>query len=156
MRKYIVWIAASMSLIAQGGSLMAQNLPQAGQWEFKTDLQGLPFGGGEKTGTACVKAEQIAAEPEKALIEAAMTTAQQGSSSKGTTPKCTLTDLKRESGVSSWKSTCEGPRGPMQGAGSGTITQDSAQIAQNFEASTPMGKRTLKQVINGKRLGECT
>jgi hypothetical protein len=155
MRTHIVLPALCLALIAWDDSSLAQTVPQAGQWELTTDMQGMPFGGGTKTSKACIKAEQLTAGPEQAIIEAGMASYQSSNSSGNTAPKCSFTELKRESNASSWKANCEGPRGSMQGAGYGTLAADTAQLQQSFEANTPMGKRTLKQTITAKRLGEC-
>jgi Protein of unknown function (DUF3617) len=131
-------------------------LTQAGQWEMTTDMKGTPFGGGVKTGKVCIRSEAIVEGPEKALIEAAMSISQPSNSSGGETAKCSFTDIQREGGASKWKSSCTATRGVMQGTGSGTFAQDSAQITQLLEANMPFGKRTLTQSISARRFGECS
>lgn len=132
-----------------------QTSPLAGQWEFNTDMKGMPFGGGVKTGKVCLKADTLAAGQEKAMIEAAMTVVQPSYEKKSGNPTCNFTDVQREANASRWKSTCQGPRGAMQGTGSGSFSADSTQLTQAFEVSLPFGKRTLTQSITAKRIGDC-
>jgi Protein of unknown function (DUF3617) len=163
MRTHFVLAGISLALIAYADlghaqtatSPTPQTPPQAGQWEFNTDMKGMPMGGGVKTGKVCVKAEALATGQEKALVEAAMSIAQPADEKKSDKPKCNFTDIQREASNSRWKSTCEGPRGAMQGTGSGSFSADSAQLTQSFEVSLPFGKRTLTQNIIAKRIGEC-
>jgi Protein of unknown function (DUF3617) len=159
MRTHFVLAGISIALIACADLSQAQSAqptrPLAGQWEFNTDMKGMPMGGGVKTGKVCIQAEAMAAGVEKALVEAAMTIAQPADEKKSDKPKCNFTDIQREANSSRWKSTCAGPRGAMQGTGSGNFNTDSAQLTQAFEVSLPFGKRTLTQTITAKRIGEC-
>jgi Protein of unknown function (DUF3617) len=159
MRKHLISIGLSVALMALTGLSRAQfspnNTPQAGQWELSSDMKGMPFGGGVKTGKVCIKAEALADGYEKAMMEAAMLLSRPTEESQKDTPKCKFTDLQRETSTSRWKSSCEGPRGPMQGTGTGTFNSENTQLTQNFEVSM-FGKRTITQTVAAKRLGDCT
>jgi Protein of unknown function (DUF3617) len=156
MQKHLVSVAIGWALTALALNALAEQTPTPGQWEITVDMKGMPMGGGAKTGKSCITAQAVEAGAEKALVEAAMASAQMGNSSKSEAAKCTLSDIKRSSTNSTWSSNCAGPRGPMQGSGSGNIGAQSAEIVQVFEVNTPMGKRTLTQSIAAKRMGECT
>jgi hypothetical protein len=93
MRTHIVLPALCLALIAWDDSSFAQTAPQAGQWELTTDMQGMPFGGGAKTSKACIKAEQMTAGPEQAIVEAGMASTQSSNSSGNAPPKCSLPNL---------------------------------------------------------------
>jgi hypothetical protein len=159
MRTHLVLIGLSVVLVVYTDLSHAQssttNTPQAGQWDIAVDMRGLPVGGGVKTGKACIKQEALAAGQEKAMIEAAMSVSQSAEANKKDSPKCKLSDIQQDNNGSRWKSSCEGPRGPMLGNGSGIFSSDTAQVTQSFEVSLPFGKRTLNQTITAKRLGEC-
>jgi hypothetical protein len=158
MRTHLLLAGISVALVFYGDLSHAQSAalatPQAGQWEFNSEMKGMPFGGGMKTGKACLKAEALASGQEKAMIEAAMLISRPADESKKDSPTCNFTDIQREASASRWKSSCQGPRGLMQGTGSGTFNPDNAQFTQNFEVSM-MGKRTITQTIHAKRIGEC-
>jgi Protein of unknown function (DUF3617) len=134
---------------------LRQPTPQAGQWEITTDMKGAPFGGGAKTGNICIKAETWAQGREKALMEAAAKATEPSNSSREK-PKCTYSDTQREAEASKWKSSCTASRGQINGTGSGTFTQENAQITQQFEVNSPFGKRIITETIAAKRIGECT
>lgn len=151
----LAFVVQTQPSFAQSTPSAADNQARAGQWELSVDMKGLPMGDGLKTGKACIKPEALAQGQEKAMIEAAMSVAQQADSNKKDGPKCNFTDIQKDANGSSWTSSCEGPRGPMQGKGSGIITPENAQITQTFEVSLPFGKRTLSQSVAAKRLGEC-
>jgi hypothetical protein len=159
MRTQLILTSLSACLIAYTGLSHAQSVPanmlQPGQWDVSVDMQGMPKGGGTKTGKVCFKPESLAAGQENAMIEAAMIVSQPADTDKKSERQCNLSDIQRDSNGSRWKSSCQGPRGSMQGAGSGVFNPDSAQMSQNFEVSTPMGKRNLTQTITAKRIGEC-
>jgi Protein of unknown function (DUF3617) len=132
---------------------IAAQTPQAGNWEFVTSMQGAP--GGEKNSTtkSCVSAAQIATGFEQTIVNAGGGGDGGGSAKNGL--KCSLKDIKRESASSSWQATCEGPRGPMPGTGAATFEGNRANLTQTFELKTPIGNRTLKQVIAAQRVGDC-
>jgi Protein of unknown function (DUF3617) len=155
MRTHLAVTAFCLGLVSYADLASAQALPQAGQWELTTDMKGLPFGGGIKTGQACIKAETLAVGAEKALVHAAMAASQRSDSSNSKPPQCTFSDIQREGNGSKWKSSCTAPRGVMQGTGSGTLAEESAQITQSLEANLPFGKRTITQTITAKRIGAC-
>jgi hypothetical protein len=96
MRAHIVLPAMCFALIAWCESNFAQNVPQPGQWELTTDMQGTPFGGGAKTSKACIKADQMTTGPEQAIIEAGTASSQASSSSGNAALKCSFSELKRE------------------------------------------------------------
>jgi hypothetical protein len=158
MRTHLILIGLSAALVVYTDLSYAQpapsNTPQAGQWELNSDMKGMPFGGGVKTGKVCIKAEALADGYERAMMEAAMQISRPTEESQRDTPKCKFTDIQREASTSRWKSSCEGPRGPMQGTGTGTFNPENTQLTQNFEISM-LGKRTITQTVAAKRLGDC-
>jgi hypothetical protein len=124
----------------------------SGQWELDVRLQGAPVQDPPPS-RICLGADQAARTPEQALLEAAMRSLPaQGSAA----PRCALDALRRDGAASSWQARCDGPRGPLQGAGRATLRTRSATLEQSFELDTPIGRRTLKQTIQARHLGECS
>jgi hypothetical protein len=134
---------------------LGQPIPNAGSWEITADTKGLPFGGGAKKAVVCMKADALKLDPELAFAEASLATGRPDDASKGAPPKCSLSDLKRDSNVSTWKASCEGPRGQMPGTGRAVLSANIVELQQTFEAKTPIGNRTLSQTSSAKRLGDC-
>jgi hypothetical protein len=130
---------------------VAAQTPQSGNWALATSMQGAPSG--EKTSAAqiCLSASQIATGFEQHIVNAGSSVG--GSEKNGL--KCSLRDIKREVATSSWQATCEGPRGPMPGMGSASFEGNRVNLKQTFELKTPIGNRTLTQVITAQRVGDC-
>jgi Protein of unknown function (DUF3617) len=133
----------------------SQSIPNSGKWEVIADTKGLPFGGGAKKAVVCMKAEVLKSDPELAFAEASLATGRPDDASKGAAPRCSLSDLMRDGNTSTWKASCEGPRGQMPGTGRAVMSANVVELQQTFEAKTPIGNRTLSQTTSAKRLGDC-
>ena len=129
----------------------AQLPVKGGLWEFSSTLSGTPRGNAKQTGTVCVTTDAMAAAPELTLIEAAG----RQSGAESAPPKCELRAIQRDGVRSTWQSTCEGPRGKMQGAGSGQLSAESADLQQTFQVKLHVGTITLTQTLNARRVGTC-
>lgn len=129
----------------------AQSPVRAGLWEFSSTMSGTPRGNAKQTGTVCVTADAMAAAPERALMEAAG----RQSGAEAASPTCELSAIQRQGARSTWQSTCEGPRGKMQGAGSGQLSAESADLQQTFRVTSHVGTITLTQTLNARRVGNC-
>lgn len=121
--------------------------PQAGNWEISVTMKGAPSGDEKSTRKVCITPSQVSAGFEQTVFDNL-------SSSKGTL-KCSLKDIKRDGTKATWPASCEGPRGPIQGSGSGTIEASSADLAQILEMKTPFGTMKLQQIVSAKRQGDC-
>lgn len=140
-----------IALAAGSAGVVAQNLPSAGLWDLSLTMEGAPRGGGSHSAKACLTAEALAVAPEQALIE---TAARHGGNGRAA-PKCEYRDVKRDGTSTSWQSSCEGPMGPMQGSGTGTLGAEAAQLIQTFNVKAPIGALTLKQTVSARRVGSC-
>ncbi len=132
-------------------SRLAAQTPQHGSWDVTTTIQGTPSGDTKSTKKACLSAAQTANGFEQAILD--ISASDGGPPKSG--PKCSLKDLKRDGGSSSWQSTCDGPRGALQGVGYATIEANRANLTQSFEMKTPFGAMKLKQIIEAQRVGDC-
>jgi hypothetical protein len=122
-----------------------------GEWEIATRMQGAPSGERKSTASACASSTQMSAGFEQAMRDISAS----GSATPKSGLKCEVSELVRNSAGSTWKARCEGPVGEMQGSGMSTVESGSAMLTQSFELKTPFGARTLKQVLQAKRLGAC-
>jgi Protein of unknown function (DUF3617) len=146
------FLLSLIPLAALSASAVAQTLPSAGMWELSMAMEGAPMGGGApRGGKACLAADALAGAPEQTLCEAA---GRQGDSSR-TPPKCEFRDIQRNGANSSWQSACDGPMGKMQGAGSGALGAETADLQQTFNVKGPVGQVTLKQTLRARRVGSC-
>jgi Protein of unknown function (DUF3617) len=130
--------------------LLAQT-PQHGTWEVTTTMQGAPSGDAKSSKHACLNPAQIASGLEQAILD--ISAGNSSASRRGL--KCSLKDIKREGSSSSWQSSCEGPRGAMQGVGSASIEANRASLRQSFEVITPFGAMKLTQSVEAQRVGDC-
>jgi Protein of unknown function (DUF3617) len=146
------FLLSLIPLAALSAGAAAQTLPSAGMWELSVTMEGAPMGGGApRGGKACLTAEALAGAPEQTLFEAV---GRQGDSSRAP-PKCEFRDIQRDAARTSWQSTCEGPRGTMQGTGSGSLGAEAADLQQTFNVKAPVGSMTLKQTLRARRVGSC-
>lgn len=145
------FLLSLIPLTALSAGAVAQTLPSAGMWELSVTMEGGPMGGGPRSGKACLAADALASAPERTLFEAA---GRQGDSGR-TPPTCEYRDIQRNAADTSWQATCEGPRGKMQGTGSGALGAESADLQQTFDVKGPMGSMTLKQTLRARRVGSC-
>ncbi len=148
-KKTLAALAASLTFAST--PVFAQSLPAAGMWEMTVTMKGAPRAGGTQKASACLSAAQLG-NPEQAMFDGVGAS---GANKDAPQMKCQLANVQRDGANTRWSSTCEGPRGPMNGTGSGTLGTDTAQLAQTFEVSTPMGKMKLEQSLNARRTGEC-
>lgn len=144
-----------MASLAVPFGAWAQGSPPAmepGQWELSLTVRGAPIADPPPS-SVCLTAKDLAPQPERALLDAALRSLP-GTQAAG--PQCALSDLKRDAAKSSWQARCKGPRGPVQGAGTGVLSAQTATLQQTFEVDTPLGLQTLKQTIRARRTGACT
>lgn len=125
--------------------------PQSGNWAVATSMQGAPSGEKSSTAQICLSVAQIATGFEQRIVDAGSSV---GGAEKGAL-KCFLKDIQRDGASSSWQATCEGPRGPMPGTGAASFEGNRVNVKQTFELKTPIGNRTLTQVITAQRMGDC-
>jgi Protein of unknown function (DUF3617) len=144
---------AAILLLGLAYPAFAQSTPRAGSWEISVTQEGMPVGGGTRVYKVCLSAELLTTAPEQVLVDSAGR--RDNSSARPGPTKCVLKDVKREASQSSWQSTCEGPRGTIQGKGGGTLEAEQAELKQTFDVDTPIGARTLKQTVRARRLGDC-
>jgi Protein of unknown function (DUF3617) len=147
--KILAALAACLALASK--PVFAQSLPAAGMWELTVAMKGGPRAGGTQKTSTCLSAAQLG-NPEQAMFDGVGAS---GANKDAPQIKCQLANVQRDGANTRWSSTCEGPRGPMNGAGSGTLGPDTAQLVQTFDVSTPMGKMKLEQNLSARRTGEC-
>ena len=137
------------------GVALAQSVgppfPEPGRWEMRVSLRGAPVKD-PALSTVCLRAQDLGDVPERAFLEAAVRSLPQ--ESKGE-PQCKLTEVLRDDEKSSWQARCNGPRGPMHGAGKAVLSPQAATVEQGFGVDTPFGRQTLTQTIRARRLGNC-
>jgi Protein of unknown function (DUF3617) len=138
------------AVLAACTAAAAQTAPAPGMWEMTMNIRGGPSRPEGQTASVCLTEAHLA-NPEQAMFDSMAAEA----SGRGAPPKCTLSNVQREGGNTRWSSACEGPRGPMNGVGAGTLGADAAQLAQSFEVSTPMGNMKLEQTLTARRTGNC-
>jgi Protein of unknown function (DUF3617) len=123
--------------------------PKAGQWQLTHTMEGAPMVGGSRTRTACLKAEALGAAPEQALLDAATEGLER-------TPRCRLGAITRKGEDRRWQAQCQGPRGgAVTAEGRGTLSAGEALLHQQMQLDSPMGKLSLRQVVQAQRLGDC-
>jgi hypothetical protein len=125
---------------------------ESGRWEVAVSLRGGPIKDPAPS-TVCLHEQDLNGMPERPLLDAALRSLPM--ESKGE-PKCVLTDLARDNEKSKWLARCNGPRGPMQGNGQGTVSSQSVTMEQEFGIDTPLGRKQLSQTIRARRLGSCS
>jgi hypothetical protein len=155
-----VWGCAATSAFAQASAPTSsqQTSPQAGLWSFDLSVSGTPRGTQSRKSQACVTQQALSAGATQALVSAAMDGMRAAGDDKdkadGKPPSCKFSNVKLEGAQTVWSATCEGPRGAMSGQGSGQFAALSADFKQQFEVQM-MGKRTITQTVNAKRIGAC-
>ncbi len=153
MRTYLC--TTLMAVLAAPFGAWAQGSAPAlepGQWELSLTVRGAPIADPPPR-SVCLNAQDLAPQPERALLDAALRSLP-GTPAAG--PQCALSDLKRDAALSSWQARCNGPRGTVQGAGTGMLAAQTATLQQAFEVDTPLGLQTLKQTIRARRTGACS
>jgi hypothetical protein len=140
-------LAIPFGAVAQGSAPPLE----PGQWELSLTVRGAPIAGPPPS-NVCLSAQDLSPQPERALLDAALRSLP-GRQTAG--PQCALSDVKRDAAKSSWQARCNGPRGTVQGAGTGVLAAQTATLQQTFEVDTPMGLQTLKQTIRARRTGAC-
>lgn len=124
---------------------------EPGQWELSLTVRGAPIADPPPS-SVCLTAQDLAPQPERALLDAALRSLP---GNRAADPQCALSDLQRDEARSSWQARCNGPRGIVQGAGTGVLAAQTATLQQAFEVDTPLGLQTLKQTIRARRTGVC-
>ncbi len=116
-------------------TLWAQPNMNPGKWEIttKTEMAGMPAQ--SLTHTQCITASDLVPVG--------------GDASQ----HCKVTDVKTSGNTVSWKITCGGQGGEM--SGTGTITYEGDSMNGTMTMSIPGTEMTIKNVITGKRIGEC-
>jgi hypothetical protein len=140
-------LAVPFCTCAQGSTLPLE----PGRWELSLNVRGAPIADPPPR-SVCLSAQELSPQPERALLDAALRSLPGGPAAG---PQCALSDFKRDAAQSSWQARCNGPRGPVQGAGTGVLAAQTATLQQTFEVDTPLGPQTLKQTIRARRTGAC-
>jgi Protein of unknown function (DUF3617) len=150
-------LLSSASALAAAQTTAPNAGPSAGMWELALTMEGGP-GSGTRIGKSCLAAEPLAAAPEQTLFEAAGKAASSGGGGGGrgrTLPKCDFGTVQRNGEKSAWQAQCEGPSGKIQGAGSGTLSAETANLQQAFTVKSLMGTMNVQQTLVARRLGNC-
>ena len=129
---------------------VAQDM-RPGIWEVTTQLKGGPRSHDAMVRSACLSQESLTAGPEQALLDVSASS----KDGRETAPKCLVSELKKSPKGSEWTANCEGPRGSMQGTGTGTTGADAATLMQIFKVKLPFGSVTLEQSVAARRTGDC-
>jgi hypothetical protein len=117
---------------------VAQVNMNPGLWEITTttEMVGMPGAGPPPlTHTQCITAEDLVPQSEEA------------------SEVCTVSDINTEGNTISWKITCGGQGGGMEGTG--TITYNGDTMEGTMEMAMPMTGMQIKNTLVGKRIGEC-
>lgn len=107
-----------------------------GKWEITAETQ--------MAGMPPQKVTHIQCVTEKDMVPA----------SKGANQECQVTDIVRNGNTVSWKITCGGQSGGMEGTGSVTYTGDSMNGTMDM-VITGAGNMKVKNIMSGRRIGEC-
>ena len=73
--------------------------------------------------------------------------------SEGETEVCQVSELAVDGNTVSWKLTCSGQGGGMEGTG--TITYNGDTMEGTMEMTMTMANMQVKNTLTGKRIGEC-
>jgi len=127
-------INVSMFLLFAGFVLAEPNM-NPGKWEIttKTEMAGMPAQ--SMTHVQCITKNDLVPMSEEAGQQ------------------CKVTDVKTSSNTVSFKIACGGQGGGMSGAG--TITYDGDTMNGIMTMTISGADMTVKNTLNGKRLGDC-
>ena len=111
-----------------------------GKWEVttETEMVGVPGMAGmipPMTHTQCLTKEELVPQSEEGSKE------------------CKISDIKEDGDTISWKMTCSGKNGQMEGTGAVTYKGDTMTGTINMVMKGAGMK--IKNTINGKRIGNC-
>jgi len=135
MRRKIIFISLVASISLLIGYAWAGPQMNPGKWEIttKTEMAGMPPQ--SMTHTQCITNNDLVPMSEDASRE------------------CQVTDIQTKGNTVSWKMTCGGQGGRMEGTGQITYNGDSMQGTMQMTIA-PYGTQ-VKNTISGRRIGDC-
>ena len=140
MRRTMFLIAILSLIILPLGTALAEPDLNPGKWEIttKTEMVGVPGMAGmipPVTHTQCLTKGELVPQSVEASKE------------------CKISDIKEDGDTISWKMTCSGKNGHMEGTGSVTYKGDTMTGKINMVMKG--AGMEIKNTISGKRVGNC-
>jgi hypothetical protein len=135
MTRKIIFISMVASISLLIGYARAGPQMNPGKWEIttKTEMAGMPPQ--SMTHTQCITNNDLVPM------------------SKDASRECQVTDIQTKGNAVSWKMTCGGQGGSMEGTGQITYHGDSMQGTMQMTIA-PYGTQ-VKNTISGRRIGDC-
>lgn len=133
--KIIIFFTTVTFMFLLAGQVLAGPQMNPGQWKITTttEMAGMPPQ--SVTHTQCMTSNDLVPMSQNASQE------------------CKISDIKKQGNTVSWKITCGGGSGKMNGTGSATYNGDTMNGAMNM---TIVSHGTnVKNKISGKRIGPC-
>jgi len=107
-----------------------------GKWEITAETQMAGMPPQRATHTQCITAEDMVP------------------ASKGANQECQITDIVHKGNTVTWKMSCGGQAGGMEGTGSVTYSGDTMTGTMDM-VITGAGNMKIKNIMSGRRIGKC-
>ena len=132
-----VFLIGMFSMIALSlGTVWAEPRMNPGMWEIttRTEMAGMPPQ--SMTHTQCVTNNDLVPM------------------GRGANQECQVTDIQTSGSTVTWKISCGGRGGGMTGTGS--VTYNGDRMKGTMEMTIPGSNMKVKNILSGKRIGNCT
>ena len=136
MKRNVVLVCIVGLLMVLSGSVFAEPQMNPGKWQITTQTQMAGMPPQTVTHTQCITAQDMVPVSQDANQE------------------CQVTDIVYSGNTVSWKISCGGQGGGMEGTGSVTYSGDAMNGVMDMTI-TGGANMKVKNTLTGRRLGEC-